>query len=59
MLALFNFVHFASTETEDGVNPLNNSSVFKAFQEGIRDRSEVPPEPVPVKEIRSYKIVEK
>lgn len=49
------YIHFASIETEDGVNPLDMSSAFKAFQAGIRDRCEVPPEAVPLHEIGSYR----
>jgi hypothetical protein len=48
------FIHFASIETDDGANPLDESPVFKAFQEGIRDRCEVPPEVVQLNEIGSY-----
>ena len=53
------FVHFASIETDDGVNSLDNSPAFKVFQEGIRDRCEVPPEAVPLEEIGSYQFFEK
>jgi hypothetical protein len=53
------FVHFASIETEDGVNPLDSSQAFKAFQEGIGDRCEIPPEAVPLKEIGSYQFLGK
>ena len=53
------FIHFASIETEDGVNPLDNSQAFKQFQEGIRDRCEVPPEAVPLTEIGAYQFFRK
>lgn len=48
------FTHFASIETEDGVNPLDHSPAFQTFQEGIRDRCEVPPEAVQLKSVGSY-----
>ena len=50
------FVHIASIETEDGVNPLDNSPAFQAFQAGIRERCEVPPAANPLKGIGSYRI---
>jgi len=49
------FVHIASIETEDGENPLLQSSAFKAFQAGIRDRCEEPPVAVELGEIGSYR----
>ncbi len=48
------FIHFASIETADGANPLDNSPAFAAFQEGIRERCEVPPEVLPLTSIGSY-----
>lgn len=48
------FVHIASVETSDGVNPLSESAAFKAFQAGIRDRCEVPPAAVDIEEVGSY-----
>ena len=48
------FVHVASIETEDGVNPLDSSTAFKAFQAEIRDRCEVPPVAIQLDEIGSY-----
>jgi hypothetical protein len=49
------FVHVASIETEDGVNPLDNSPAFKAFQAEIRDRCEVPPVAIQLDGIGSYR----
>ena len=37
------FVHVASVETGDGVNPLTKSEAFAEFQSGIRDRCVEPP----------------
>lgn len=48
------FIHFASIETTDGVNPLDESPAFNAFQEGIKGRCEIPPEALPLKEVGSY-----
>ena len=49
------FVHIASIETENGENPLLQSSAFKTFQAGIRDRCEEPPVAVELGEIGSYR----
>ena len=48
------FVHIASIETEDGSNPLTESSAFKAFQENIKDRCDEPPVAVSINEIGAY-----
>ena len=37
------FVHVASVETVDGVNPLTTTAAFGAFQREIADRLEGPP----------------
>jgi len=50
------FIHIASIETEDGVNPLDTASAFQAFQEGIRDRCDVPPEVVQMQTIGAYQL---
>ncbi len=49
------FVHIASIET-DGPNPLTQTSAFKAFQEGIKDRCEEPPVAVELIEVGSYRV---
>jgi hypothetical protein len=48
------FVHIASIETDDGNNPLSQSTAFQAFQEEIRDRCEEPPVAVDLNEIGNY-----
>jgi hypothetical protein len=48
------FVHIASHEAADGGNPLTALPAFKAFTAGIRERCEVPPVTVELKEIGSY-----
>ncbi len=48
------FVHIASIETEDGINPLTESAAFAEFQEDIKDRCEIPPEAVELTNIDSY-----
>src|SRR3954451_11769465 len=37
------FVHVASVDTADGVNPLTTTAAFNAFQQDIADRLEAPP----------------
>lgn len=46
-----NFVHLAVIE---GENPLNDLAAFKAFQAGIKERCDVPPNPQDITEIGSY-----
>jgi len=53
------FVHIASIETENGENPLSNSSAFKSFQEKIKDRCEDPPVAVDLHTIGSYRFLDK
>ena len=48
------FVHIASIETDDGNNPLSQSTAFRVFQEEIRDRCEEQPVAVDLNEIGSY-----
>jgi hypothetical protein len=52
------FVHFASTETEDGQSPLPGLDAFKAFQAGIRERCEWGPIVSEVEEIGSYRVLD-
>lgn len=49
------FIHIASVETDGGANPLDKSPAFHVFQQGIRDRCEVPPEVVQLESIGSYR----
>jgi hypothetical protein len=49
------FVHIASIETDDGKNPLSESTAFKSFQAEIKDRCEEPPVAVEINEIGSYR----
>ena len=37
------FVHIASVETADGVNPLPGLAAFKEFQAGLKERCDEPP----------------
>ena len=53
------FVHFASIETESGVNPLAESPAFKSFQSEIKDRCEEPPVAIELNEIGSYRFFNK
>ena len=48
------FVHIASIETEDGRNPLTETSAFQAFVQDIGDRCDLPPVSVGLREIGSY-----
>jgi hypothetical protein len=47
------FVHIVSIEKEN--NPLAESSAFKAFQAGIKDRCQEPPVAVDLNEVGSYR----
>jgi len=51
------FVHLASTETEDGSNPLATVEAFKRFQENIEDRCEEGPIVTELHEIGSYRLL--
>ena len=46
------FVHVAE---HDDDNPLPRVAAFQRFQEGIRERCEVPPEATPLQEIGSFR----
>ncbi len=48
------FIHFASIETENDVNPLDQSAAFGAFQKALRDRCDVLPEVVQLESIASF-----
>ncbi len=48
------FVHIASIESEDGKNPLSESTAFAEFQKEIMDRCEIPPQAIELNEIDSY-----
>jgi hypothetical protein len=48
------FVHVASSEAEDGQNPLQEIAAFRAFTENIAERCDEPPAPVNLREIGSY-----
>src|SRR5436190_17415431 len=51
------FVHVASTETDDGRNPLADVEAFKEFQKGIGDRCEDPPVVTELDEIGSFRLL--
>jgi len=48
------FVHIASIETEDGMNPLNITEAFPQFTKDIKDRCEEPPVAVDLTEVGAY-----
>ncbi len=50
------FVHLASTETEDGHNPLSEVAAFQRFQEKVRDRCEEAPVVAELREIGSFRL---
>ena len=50
------FVHVASTETEDGHNPLSDVAAFARFQEGVRERCDEAPVAAELREIGSYRL---
>jgi len=49
------FVHVASTETEDGTNPLVTTPAFNQFLEGIGDRCDEPPAAQAATVVGSYR----
>jgi quinol monooxygenase YgiN len=51
------FVHVASTESEDGTNPLSAVEAFKRFQEDIDDRCEERPVVTRLNQIGSYRML--
>lgn len=48
------FVHIASIETADGINPLNITEAFPLFTKDIKDRCEEPPVAVDLTEVGAY-----
>jgi hypothetical protein len=48
------FVHVASVETQDGVNPLSASAAFSEFQREIAERLDDGPHPSPATVVASY-----
>jgi hypothetical protein len=51
------FVHIV--ETANGGNPLGGLSAFKAFTAGIKDRCQEPPSATELKEVGSYRFLDK
>ncbi|MBT8331814.1 MAG: hypothetical protein KJP06_05740 [Deltaproteobacteria bacterium] len=51
------FVHMASFASMDKQPVLTESRAFKAFQENLKDRCEVPPDPQKLEEVDSYNFV--
>jgi hypothetical protein len=49
------FVHIVSYQAEDGSKALSDLPAFKAFLAGVRDRCEIQPVTVELKEIGSYR----
>jgi L-rhamnose mutarotase len=48
------FVHLASTDSDDGQNPLSELEAFRQFQENISDRCDEAPVVIQLREIGSY-----
>jgi quinol monooxygenase YgiN len=48
------FVHIASFASMDKQPVLTESRAFKAFQENLKDRCEIPPDPQKLDEVDSY-----
>ena len=48
------FVHIASIDVVDNINPLTTLSAFKAFTAAIAERCEEPPVSVKLNEVGSY-----
>ena len=51
------FVHLASIETGDGVNPLSASQAFGRFQENIGDRCDEAPVVTELHEVGSFRLL--
>jgi quinol monooxygenase YgiN len=51
------FVHLASFASMDKQPILTESKAFKAFQENLKERCEIPPDPQKLNEIGSYNFV--
>lgn len=51
------FVHMASFASMDKQPVLTESKAFKAFQENLKDRCEIPPDPQKLEEVDSYNFV--
>ena len=51
------FVHIASFASEEKKPILNESVPFKAFQEGLKERCEIPPNPQRLNEVSTYNFV--
>ena len=49
------FVHIVSYEADEGSKALSDLPAFKAFRAGIRDRCEIQPVTIGLKEIGSYR----
>ena len=50
------FVHVASIETADGVNPLDTLPEFAAFSQGVAARCDGPPVASPATLVGSYRL---
>jgi hypothetical protein len=51
------FVHIASIDTADGINPLPELEAFKAFTQDIAERCDEPPVAMGMAEIGSYRFL--
>lgn len=51
------FVHMASFASMDKQPVLTESKAFKAFQENLKDRCEIPPDPQKLEKVDSYNFV--
>ena len=51
------FVHIASFASMDKQPVLTQSEAFKAFQENLKDRCEIPPDSQKLNEVASYSFV--
>ena len=50
------FLHIAVVDTDDGSNPLTDSSAFKEFVANIKDRCEEPPVATTAERVGSYRL---
>jgi hypothetical protein len=52
------FLHFVTTDADDGSSPLRELPAFKAFQSGIRERCDEPPLVRGARIVGNYRMLE-
>ncbi len=52
------FIHFVTTDADDGASPLTGLDAFRQFQAGVRERCAEPPQAVGATVVGAYRVVE-